>query len=309
MDTKIITFEGASPQFLMTYFDSGGRTKFMMVYTGTLGIGHGAGQDQTQLRIEYPLLAWDKDQSGNDTLALYPFDDPDALEAAVASVAPSHFWIKDTKSWVYLDSIRADIKRVGIRRIISFSADSIAKEIGTLPPPPGTPPQKIETTDFENLLVLSMVSNSLESHIAQISYNVTVVGTFSGRRWSPILLGDWTGRYDVILNPPVKEEARLNKASRMGPTGLASSDDCIDSSPDRLIDYLPSLLNQTIQYYSCFISYSLKDDAVMESHTGWSADIRWTRHIWRLQQMEGPRCLSGVIPAGPARPKGDPRVS
>jgi uncharacterized protein YjbI with pentapeptide repeats len=30
--------------------------------------------------------------------------------------------------------------------------------------------------------------------------------------------------------------------------------------PDNLIDYLPSLLNQPIQHYSCFISYSSKDD-------------------------------------------------
>jgi TIR domain/Pentapeptide repeats (8 copies) len=30
--------------------------------------------------------------------------------------------------------------------------------------------------------------------------------------------------------------------------------------PDRLIEYLPSLLNQPIQHYSCFISYSSKDD-------------------------------------------------
>jgi uncharacterized protein YjbI with pentapeptide repeats len=29
--------------------------------------------------------------------------------------------------------------------------------------------------------------------------------------------------------------------------------------PDNLIDYLPSLLNQPIQFYSCFISYSAKD--------------------------------------------------
>ena len=32
--------------------------------------------------------------------------------------------------------------------------------------------------------------------------------------------------------------------------------------PDRLIDYLPSLLNQPIQFYSCFISYSVKDEDV-----------------------------------------------
>jgi uncharacterized protein YjbI with pentapeptide repeats len=29
--------------------------------------------------------------------------------------------------------------------------------------------------------------------------------------------------------------------------------------PDNLIDYLPSLLNQSIQFFSCFISYSSKD--------------------------------------------------
>jgi hypothetical protein len=32
--------------------------------------------------------------------------------------------------------------------------------------------------------------------------------------------------------------------------------------PDKLIDYLPSLLNQPIQFYSCFISYSVKDEDV-----------------------------------------------
>jgi len=30
--------------------------------------------------------------------------------------------------------------------------------------------------------------------------------------------------------------------------------------PDNMIEYLPSLLNQPIQFYSCFISYSSKDD-------------------------------------------------
>jgi hypothetical protein len=34
--------------------------------------------------------------------------------------------------------------------------------------------------------------------------------------------------------------------------------------PDRLIDYLPSLLNEAIQHYSCFISYSSKDQAFAE---------------------------------------------
>jgi|SRR5215471_10136280 len=34
--------------------------------------------------------------------------------------------------------------------------------------------------------------------------------------------------------------------------------------PDKLIDYLPALLNEAIQFYSCFISYSSKDQAFAE---------------------------------------------
>jgi hypothetical protein len=34
--------------------------------------------------------------------------------------------------------------------------------------------------------------------------------------------------------------------------------------PDNLIEYLPSLLNQAIQFYSCFISYSSRDQAFAE---------------------------------------------
>ncbi len=34
--------------------------------------------------------------------------------------------------------------------------------------------------------------------------------------------------------------------------------------PDNVIDYLPSLLNQPIQFYSCFISYSSRDEPFAE---------------------------------------------
>ncbi len=45
---------------------------------------------------------------------------------------------------------------------------------------------------------------------------------------------------------------------RSGPLPLAFLRGC--GLPDWLIDYLPSLLNQPMQYYSCFISYSNKDE-------------------------------------------------
>jgi len=48
-----------------------------------------------------------------------------------------------------------------------------------------------------------------------------------------------------------------------GPLPLAFLRGC--GLPDLLIDYLPSLLDQPIQYNSCFISYSSKDDDFAQS--------------------------------------------
>jgi uncharacterized protein YjbI with pentapeptide repeats len=45
--------------------------------------------------------------------------------------------------------------------------------------------------------------------------------------------------------------------AKSGPLPLVFLRGC--GLPDQLIDYLPSLLNQAIQFYSCFISYSTKD--------------------------------------------------
>ena len=47
-----------------------------------------------------------------------------------------------------------------------------------------------------------------------------------------------------------------------GPLPLAFLRGC--GLPDALIDYLPSLLNQPFQFYSCFISYASKDHAFAE---------------------------------------------
>jgi hypothetical protein len=47
--------------------------------------------------------------------------------------------------------------------------------------------------------------------------------------------------------------------------------------PDNLIDYLPSLLNQAIQMYSCFISYS-------------SADEKFARRLYADLQAKSVRC-------------------
>ena len=61
-----------------------------------------------------------------------------------------------------------------------------------------------------------------------------------------------TCRHD---GPSVLDFRMLQKS---GPLPLAFLRGC--GLPDLLIDYLPSLLNQPIQFYSCFISYSSKDE-------------------------------------------------
>jgi uncharacterized protein YjbI with pentapeptide repeats len=50
--------------------------------------------------------------------------------------------------------------------------------------------------------------------------------------------------------------------SRLGPLPLPFLRGC--GLPDQFIEYLPSLLNQAIQFYSCFISYSTKDQEFAE---------------------------------------------
>jgi hypothetical protein len=47
--------------------------------------------------------------------------------------------------------------------------------------------------------------------------------------------------------------------------------------PDKLIDYLPSLLNEAIQFYSCFISYN-------------HADKAFARRLYDTLQGRGIRC-------------------
>jgi uncharacterized protein YjbI with pentapeptide repeats len=54
----------------------------------------------------------------------------------------------------------------------------------------------------------------------------------------------------------------FNTLQRSGPLPLAFLRGI--GLPDNLIDYLPSLLNQAIQFYSCFISYSSRDEEFVQ---------------------------------------------
>jgi hypothetical protein len=70
---------------------------------------------------------------------------------------------------------------------------------------------------------------------------------------------DFTGAIDLAtcnhFGPSTIDHRTLQKSGSLPTTFLRGI-----GLPDTFIDYLPSLFNQAIQYYSCFISYSAKDD-------------------------------------------------
>jgi hypothetical protein len=79
-------------------------------------------------------------------------------------------------------------------------------------------------------------------------------------------------RETLFINLDLKEARGLNSCKHAGPSILDHRTLTLSGQlplnflrgcglPDQLIDYLPSLLNQPIQLFSCFISYSHKDKA------------------------------------------------
>ena len=59
------------------------------------------------------------------------------------------------------------------------------------------------------------------------------------------------------LGPSIVDHRTLERSGKLPLSFLRGC-----GLPDTFIDYLPSLLNQPIQHYSCFISYSSKDEAL-----------------------------------------------
>jgi hypothetical protein len=74
------------------------------------------------------------------------------------------------------------------------------------------------------------------------------------------------------LSPSIVDYSTL---AQSGPIPLSFLRGC--GLPDKLIDYLPSLLNDALQFYSCFISYSHNDKA-------------FTRRLFDTLQGRGIRC-------------------
>ena len=78
--------------------------------------------------------------------------------------------------------------------------------------------------------------------------------------WSDVDLSTAIGLDSIVHDGPSTIDFRT--LQRSGPMPLAFLRGC--GLPDSLIDYLPPLLNQAIQFYSCFISYSTEDQQFAE---------------------------------------------
>ena len=76
------------------------------------------------------------------------------------------------------------------------------------------------------------------------------------------------------MHPPGAERHRSPPAPKIRPAPARVSSVGV---PNNFIEYLPSLLNQAIQHYSCFISYSAKDQEFAE-------------HLHSDLQNKGVRC-------------------
>jgi hypothetical protein len=91
-----------------------------------------------------------------------------------------------------------------------------------------------------------------ETNLSEVSFNETVFGNTN--------LTGVTGLDSCAhLGPSVIDPRTLLKSGRLP---LAFLRGC--GLPDTLINYLPSLLNEPLQFYSCFISYSTKDQEFAE---------------------------------------------
>jgi uncharacterized protein YjbI with pentapeptide repeats len=74
--------------------------------------------------------------------------------------------------------------------------------------------------------------------------------------------------------PSIIDHRTLQKSGQLPPPFLRGV-----GLPDRLIDYLPSLFDQAIQYFSCFISYRAKGD-----------DEEFAKRLYADLQDRGVRC-------------------
>jgi hypothetical protein len=155
---------------------------YMHVYTGAVHVGHYAGQDPSNLDVQFPLV-YIKDPNGSRLairpFATQPFPHPDqsGFLAAVAHTSISGFVDKTDPAIVHILSSRADLYQV-----------SLHQQGG---------PQKVVWA-----VVLSATVKAQNAEFHHLGYQVTVLGKGSqeGKPADEIEvgLGPWDGTYNSV---------------------------------------------------------------------------------------------------------------
>jgi hypothetical protein len=173
-----------NPTHIRTAFMDGIRNRALIqtVYTGALGIRHGAGGRSKVIDFQYPLIGFFRENNGNMTPGIIPIDREGGEEflGAAAMAALSIITIKDTASLLNVFSLDADLFRV----------DLAPKNLQVL------------------VVVLTGTVETNDAEVTSLNYNVTVLNGRSDRTGgftAPILSNsaDWNGMYGAIGASPV----------------------------------------------------------------------------------------------------------
>jgi hypothetical protein len=160
--------------------------RYMLVYTGAVHVGHYAGQDPSNLDVQFPLVYI---SSPGDSITIRGFADPTVAGpseflAAVVHTSISGFVDKTDPAIVHILSSRADLCEVHLH------------------PPHGGPHPVLWT------VVLSATVKAQNAEFHHVGYQVTVLKRSPRRKGSVDqeiqVDGTWDGTYDSIGRPPIQ---------------------------------------------------------------------------------------------------------
>jgi len=143
-------------------------------------------------------------------------------------------------------------------------------------------------TDFSGAIFFNTNCFYAEFSDVNLSHVDLTLAVFTSAKFHNVILDSAILAETVFTDVNLSEVVDLDKCEINGPCSIdhrtilkshTLSDlflrEC--GFPDELIEYLPSLLNRPIQFYSCFISYSHKDE-------------NFAKRLYADMQSEGIRC-------------------
>jgi hypothetical protein len=186
-DPKVLRLKDVDPQHMQVRVtdviegsDQG--SVIMTIYTGTLLVQHGAGEDRHDLRVQVPLIALVQNPLPNvfpGTKAIFTFDHEhfeQQFRGAVATASIAAFLIKDDDAVVAVDSAKADLREVELED---------------------------RNNTVVHAVVLELELASEESEVIRVAYYATVLSLVNeDLKQRTVREGDngWTGRFNRIGN-------------------------------------------------------------------------------------------------------------